>query len=206
MRKKLYIIIILALFSTHGLTAETTGQDILDRAASALSHSKSVKAIFSSDVDGVKSTGSIIIQGDKFHISSADFSTWYDGRTQWTYSPASKEVNITEPTPQELTQVNPFIIISNIRKAYNARLLKATTPGTTQVELTPKDTRYADIRKAVITFNNKTDFPLLIILDMASGVKMNINIKSITKGNILLPSTFTFDKKHFPGVEIVDLR
>lgn len=197
------LILISTLLLLGQLSASAAG--ILDRAAEAFSTSKSLKASFTSVVNGEKNSGTITLQGDKFHLSSKPFSTWYDGTTQWTYVTSSNEVNVTEPTPDELAQVNPFVIISNLRKGYNPASLKSAA-GTSTIQLTPKDSRHADIRKAVITFNNSTAFPTRIVLDTASGEKIDITVISITKGKQLPASTFVFNPKNFPRVEIVDLR
>lgn len=177
----------------------------LDRAASVFNGSKSIKASFTTTIDGTSSTGTITIQGDKFRISSKDFSTWYDGKDQWTYSSASNEVNITSPTPEELAQINPFVIISTLKNAYNSIETKSK-PGFIKVTLTPKDSRHADIKKVEIVFNEKTSMPSHIDLNMSTGSKIGIIINSISQGNILPASTFIFNKKELPGVEIIDLR
>lgn len=205
-RKILSLLLCLTLSLSAGMRAAGDGsQQILDRAAAVFNGSKSLKATFTTGADGSTLSGTITLQGDKFRISSREYSTWYDGKTQWTYLASSNEVNVTEPTPDELTQMNPFIIVSTLRKAYNSTKLKSPA-GTSKVRLTPKDPRHADIRSAEITFNDKTSLPTHIILDMAAGSKVDIKINSTTKGNILPLSTFIFNKKEFPGVEVIDLR
>lgn len=205
-RSILSLLLCFVMSLSAGLHAAGDGsQQILERAAAAFNGSKSIKASFSTRADGSTLAGTITLQGDKFRISSKEYSTWYDGKTQWTYLASSNEVNVTEPTPDELTQMNPFIIVSTLRKAYNSTKLKSLA-GTSKVLLTPKDPRHADIKKAEITFNDKTSMPTHVILYMASGSKIEILINSITKGNILPLSTFIFNKKELPGVEVIDLR
>ena len=148
--------------------------------------------------------GTIVTSGDKFHISSPQLSTWYDGRTQWTYSPSSNEVNITEPTAEELQQVNPFAIISAFRRAYKGTLLKSPA-GTHTVQLLPLDKK-ASIRKAVVTFDAKTLYPTLIRLTTDNNAILSIKVTNVVAGKKYPLSTFVFAKKKYPGAEIIDLR
>ena len=104
------LLLFITLLAGGVARADDASRTILDRAAAAFNGSKSIKATFSTDIDGSTTTGTITIQGDKFHISSKEYSTWYDGKTQWSYSSASNEVNITEPTPEELTEINQMCI------------------------------------------------------------------------------------------------
>lgn len=204
-RKISLLLLFITLLAGGVARADDASRTILDRAAAAFNGSKSIKATFSTDIDGSTTTGTITIQGDKFHISSKEYSTWYDGKTQWSYSSASNEVNITEPTPEELTEINPFVIISSLRKSYNSTKMKSPA-GFSKVMLTPKSSAHSDIKKAEIVFNDKTYMPSQVILEMSAGSRINIVIKSIAKGNILPASTFIFNKKSLPGAEVIDLR
>lgn len=206
MIRKISLLLFLIILLAGGVSrADDASRQILDRAAAVFNGSKSIKAAFSTDIDGTTTPGIVTIQGDKFHISSKEYSTWYDGKTQWSYSSASNEVNITEPTPEELTEINPFVIISSLRKSYNSTKVKSPA-GFSKVMLTPKSSAHADIKKAEIVFNDKTSLPTQVILEMSTGSRINIIIKSIAKGNILPASTFIFNKKKLPGAEVIDLR
>ncbi|MCM1093297.1 MAG: outer-membrane lipoprotein carrier protein LolA [Lachnospiraceae bacterium] len=205
-RKISFLLLLISLFAGGVSRADSnSSRQILDRAAAVFNGSKSIKAEFSTDVDGTTTAGTITIQGDKFRISSKEYSTWYDGKTQWSYSSAANEVNITEPTPEELTEINPFVIISSLRKSYNSAKVKSPA-GFSKIMLIPKSTSHADIKKAEITFNDKTSMPTQVTLEMSAGSRVNIVIKSIVKGNILPASTFIFNKKELPGAEVIDLR
>ena len=107
------------------LAAAESATAILDKAAAQARSAKSLKATYTITADGHSQSGTLTIAGDRFIISSPQVSSWYDGKTQWTYSTQTGEVNITEPTPEELQQVNPFAIISSFRKLYIATLLIA---------------------------------------------------------------------------------
>lgn len=73
---------------------------ILDQTAETFRRSGGVSAGFmlnhySNKVIDGKSAGSIQLQGDKFVLTAGGITTWFDGRTQWSYVAANGEVNVT---------------------------------------------------------------------------------------------------------------
>ena len=82
-------------------------QDILDRTATAFRQAGGIQADFTvqtyakSILQG-SSTGVIRLKGEKFLLNADGVKTWFDGRTQWSYVTNSDEVNISEPSPEEL--------------------------------------------------------------------------------------------------------
>lgn len=201
--QKLLLMLMILLAPIAG--AAKTATEVLDAAAKRFQSVKSLTATYDMISGGQTSTGVLAISGEKFHLSSNDMSSWYDGTTQWTYSAASNEVNITSPTPEELAQVNPFVIISSLRKAYNSRLVSSSSTTNT-VELTPIKKRGAAISKAVIDFSASTSFPTVIKLTTDGGETMTIRVKSIKTGTNYPASTFVFNKKQYPKAALIDLR
>ena len=194
----LFIMLIISTFSSFAITAN----EILANAANKYVNSKSISASFNINDNGSNS-GTITTAGDKFIISTSQLSTWFDGKTQWSYSSTANEVNISEPTAEELQQINPFAIIGSFRNNYNAKLLDKNNGY--KISLTPKKTN-PTINDIVITFNPTTYFPSLIVITTKNNNKATIKVKSISAGNALPASTFTFNATKYPGVEIIDLR
>lgn len=198
------IALFLSLLMTVAAAYAVTAESVINTAANRYQRLKSLSANYSLRSGSESTKGMIITSGDKFHITSGQMITWYDGRTQWSYSPSTNEVNISEPTPEELQQVNPFAIINAFRKAYKGTLL-ASPAGTYKIQLLPIDRR-ASIRKAVITLNAKTFYPSTILLTMDNNMTVNISVKNIKTGQNYPASTFIFNKRKYPRVTIVDLR
>lgn len=202
MTKRTILSLLLSIIAVSVMAV--TADDVLTAAADKYRQIKTLSASYSIKSGNESATGTIVTSGDKFHITSPQLTTWYDGRTQWTYSPSSGEVNITEPTPEELQQVNPFAIISAFRKAYKGTLLKSV-PGIHKIQLLPVDKKAA-IRKAIITFDTKTHYPTLIQLTTDNNTTATIKVSGIVAGKKYPASTFMFDKRKYPQAEIVDLR
>lgn len=196
------ITVIISIASSTTMNA-ITANDILEKASDKFTNSKSISATFSLIDNGISSLGNITIASGKFFISTPQLSTWFDGKTQWTYSSEINEVNVCEPTQEELQQINPFALIFNFRTNYNAKLLSKN--NCYKISLTPKLTKQS-IKDIEITFNSSTHLPSLIILTTKDNHKTTIKIKSITVGKSLPASTFVFNASNYPGVEIIDLR
>lgn len=186
------------------IAAADNASQTLDKAAAKLRSAKSVTASYTLSTSQGSSAGTLTLAGDKFAMNSSQVNIWYDGKTQWTYVSADNEVNVTEPTAQELQQINPFIIINTFRQNYSARTI-SKAKNAQKITLTAKNSK-ADIRSATVTVNPATLLPSEISLKMASGQTATIRISSIKIGNALPLSAFRFPAKKYPKAEIIDLR
>lgn len=203
--KKILFTLCLFLGMAVSMTAAESATALLDRAANHYRVAKSITAGYTMSADGSATAGSITVSGTRFYISSPDMTVWYDGKTQWSYSPAINEVNITEPTAEELQQVNPFAIIQAFRRAYKAGYVGKANGVTRQVQLTALNPR-DEIRKAIVTMNTSTLFPASIVLTMTGNKTITIKVSSARVGATLPMSTFRFEKKKAPKAQVVDLR
>ncbi len=132
-------------------------------------------------------------------------TTWFDGKTQRTNMPSAKEVNITTPTADELQQVNPFAVVNRFDKQYNVAFDGAAVGKTRRLRLTSK-TPKSDISTVIVTLDTSTLFPTQIkVIDRRRQVT-EILVTKTAVGGALPEATFRFDKKAYPGVEVVDLR
>lgn len=201
--KRLLFILSLLLYVLSG-TAARAESSMLDRCATKIKSAPSLYVTYTVTADGHTADGHLVIQGDMFSISSPGLRSWYDGKTQWTYSSQIGEVNIITPTPEEVRQINPLAIIKTFSTAYTTQQLKAPA-GKTAYRLKAKDSR-ADITSADITIDDKTLYPTRITLSMSNKQKVTLDIRSVSTGSRLPTDNFRFDKKRFPGVNVVDLR
>lgn len=195
-----YVLLITSSINAYAIDANSA----LNNVAKKFSSSKSISATFSLIDNGHSEYGTIILSGNKFVIKTKEVSTWFDGKTQWSYSSSINEVNISEPTATELQQINPFAIINNFKTAFNAKLLNSPK-GCYKILLTAKDGKQPT-KSVELTINSATNFPSLIVITAKNNSKATIKIKTINAGNKLPESTFKFNPKNYPGVEIIDLR
>lgn len=179
--------------------------DLLKRASNKIASSKSCDIAFSMSQPGSSvANGKMTISGNKFYINTMQLTTWFDGKTQWTLVKANKEVNVTTPSNEEISQSNPLTIINGFQKRFNTQSLKAPA-GQKVVKLTARS-KSDPISTAVVTLSAKTLLPSALLLTLSNRQTVSVKISSIKLGNALPQSTFTFNAKKHPGVEIIDLR
>lgn len=188
------------------LSAMATGNalEILDRAAAKFTSSPSISAAYNISVSGNKYSGRISFCGDRFSMTSPQILTWYDGKTQWSYNKEDNEVTVTEPTPDELSQINPFVIINSFRSNFTAKSLTAPK-GFVKLELKAKDPKN-EVQSAVVTLNEQSLMPTQIQLVTSSKQQITIILNSVTTGPAYNIKAFQFYAPNYPDVKIVDLR
>lgn len=196
MHKVLLSLIAALLSITTVNAANPQAYGLLRQAADKLRNAKSVSATCAINSDGHSTQARIIMSGRRFRIESPGYATWFDGRTQWTYSASTGEVTVTEPTAGELAESNPLSVIEAFTSAAG---------DTRRISMKARRSD-AEIISAEVTLNARTTLPVSIDLTYASGQKVAVSIEAISTGGALPSSTFTFDKAHYPGATINDLR
>jgi outer membrane lipoprotein-sorting protein len=141
---------------------------------------------------------------DKSTVSQEIIS---DGKSQWTYNKKDKEVELSDVDHSSDT-FNPAQIFTIYEKGY-----KYVYNGDEKVDgklcqvidLTPEDSSKPFFKVRLSVDKAKKQVYSAMIFDK-NGSRYNYVISSFTP-NVKVPeSTFTFDKKDHPGVELVDLR
>lgn len=198
----LFSTILLSIISLS-VTAAETAQSVLKHVITQMNGTP-VKAVFDINANGISQIGDITLAGKKFVITTSDLSTWYDGKTQWTLSKAVNEVNITEPTNEELAEINPLIILSSLSSRYNVEMA-GSTAGTYELLLVARD-KDSGIASARVKINSATWLPGEFTIHTSSGQQFNIRIISINNLKSVNNDIFIFNPKSYPGVETIDMR
>jgi outer membrane lipoprotein-sorting protein len=212
MKSRLFALILFA-----AITPAIPAQDaraILDKASGAYTKAGAVTASFTLDAKDAKAKntysydGKAYMKGDKFKIEIPDAITWFDGTTQWVYVKDTEEVNISNPTGEELQGISPSVLFSIYKKGYDLSYKgEKREAGKTlqQVELSPQK-KNADITKILVSVDKATSIFYKIILTDKAGIQNTLTIKSYQAGSNIPDATFTFNKKEYPNAGIVDLR
>lgn len=207
MKIRIYVIALvcaLTQMTMHAADATAPAAQVVRQAAEAMKKAPSLQAAFTASSGASAINGSILLAGNRFRLTTPDLTTWFDGKTQWAYSPAAGEVNISEPTAEELMQINPFAIIAGMQTDYTPRRLKSPA-GSDIIQLTPKAN--SEYRKIIVTFNTATKLPSEIAITTTDNSTTKISLRNISTGKKTPPaSAFRFSPEKYPGVEIVDLR
>lgn len=203
--KKLFFTIICAFFSLASLADNST--NIINKVVSNYKTQKGISATYTISTNQESSSGSIIMEGNKFYMKSKELVCWYDGKTQWSYSPMTEEVNISEPTNEELQMVNPYAIVSNFKNTFNSKQVKSPEAGFHVVLLTPKEKKSTDIASIEISVNFTTYLLNKIVFNLNDKTRLTIIVSNYKCRQSFESSTFTFNKSLVPnGTPIIDLR
>ena len=205
MRKYIFSVLI-ALLSLPVIAQQQQSQAkaVLDKTAEAFRKAGGVKAdfIIKSVTNGLvegSESGTIQLKGEKFVLKASEVITWFDGKTQWSYVVRNDEVNVSNPTQEELQQINPYTFLYMYQKGFSYKLGTVKTYGgkaVWEVILTAKDKKQ-DLER----------IPLYILLQQRDQQTRNeITVTGYQTRLNYADSIFSFDKKQYPNAEIIDLR
>lgn len=188
---------------------QSDAKDILDRVADAFRKENGIKLTFSVRAPEGNSNGSICLKDDRFLLETEGMTTWFDGRTQWSYLVSSDEVNVSEPTPEELQGINPYAWLSLYKKDYKLKVAKIgnASDNTTYKVVMTATKRDQDIQCIILYIEKRSFRPLrLSMVQRGSKDAVLVLINSYQTGKKYDDGLFVFDKQAYPTAEIIDLR
>lgn len=205
---KIHILLILFLSSFAGAMAQSNAEDYLNKVVEQLQQAKGITAEFTLQGEagsGLYMQGSLKMQGKKFYLETNDLTTWYDGKTMWSYAPAIGEVNITTPTLRELAEINPYCMLDNCKQSFSVKELASDIKGERRFLLTPTK-RNTSIAQVILTIATSTQAPISFEITGNNSGTVLVAVTQYNDKASLPPITFTFDAHRYPQANIVDLR
>jgi hypothetical protein len=198
--RKTAIIFIMTLICN--VIAAQSAKTVLDKTAAVVSNKDGVSAGFKiTDGQYGNLSGTIAVKGQKFQASTPQVNVWFDGKTLWTLMKSSDEVNVSNPTANELAAINPYNFINIYRSGYKYDM--KTVGKEFQVHLTATD-KSRKIQKMYINVNKSSYVPSQVKM-LRGGKWSTITISNFKKAS-LSDSQFRFNPKSYPDAEIIDLR
>ncbi|MBA4850815.1 outer membrane lipoprotein carrier protein LolA [Emticicia sp. BO119] len=187
---------------------------ILDQMSKKYQNMKSFSASFTygTESNNAKMTesykGDVTVKGAKFRLKMAGQEVFANGKDLYTYVKETNEVNITEFDPTMQEELSPTKIYTIYKKGYKYVFLEEVKEGSQfyeVVELSPED-KSSKIAKVQIKVNkNDKSVKSWKVWDK-SGKRTVFRVDKFMPNAPADDKIFTFDKKLYPGVEIVDLR
>jgi outer membrane lipoprotein-sorting protein len=217
--KKTIVFICLGLLTYPSIAQDNQAKSILDKVNAKNSGYKTIKANFKFTITGTindaqnAQTGSIMLKGDKYHITMANSEIVFDGKSVFTHLLKENEINITKPEPPKTEKgdfffSNPRDIFKIYNKDFKSRLIKEETTNnipTYEIDLFPIDLKmkYSRIRLH-INKNNLQILDIKVFLKDAS--QYSIEFSNFTPNGEISDSEFLFDTKKYPTAEVNDMR
>lgn len=153
--------------------------------------------------------GTLIVKSklNKYKIVLKGQELISDGKNQWTYLKADKEVQLSE-VDNSSDALNPAKLFTIYEKGFKSVYTNDTKlNGKTLhvIDLTPLDSKRSFFKVRLQIDKLSKQIMNAVIFDK-NGNRYTYTIKTFTP-NVKVPeSTFAFDSKLYPGVELVDLR
>ena len=203
MQRIIFSILSLVLISFSCYPQGNTADQILNKSVAAISSAKGMTASFSIGSNAGK--GELKISGKKFFVALPDAQVWYNGTNLYTYNKNSGETTLTNPTAEELAEVNPLEYVKNASKHYSAAFSLKKIPGKQVLDLTPKNNK-GQIKKITLTLRSSDYMPEKLVIEPKSGKSITISINNLKAVNSLNSSEFEYPASKFKNVELIDLR
>lgn len=203
MRIRLLILLLLGNLVAWGQTPKALLDEVVQRAFAE----GCVDIDFSVYMDNSNTQGHITVQGKQFVLETPGMKTWFDGKTQWTLVEENEEVNVSEPTDEELQALNPYAWMALYQQGYELKFGDTGVPEVRKVIMTTTIPR-EEMQSIVLLIHQKDLYPVRLSMASRGGldvVVINIDRYEVKKQS--LPETaFVFDKSKYPGIEVIDLR
>ncbi len=152
-------------------------------------------------------TGNLILSGAKYRLNIAGQEVICDGKTTWTYMKEAKEVQVNSVDANE-DGIKPAEIFTMYDKGFLIKFVNESQVGAKlmqNLELTPTDKSKAFFKIKLTVDKSAKQLVKSIIFDK-NGNRYTYVIKNFNANTAVSQSTFTYDAKKYPGVELVDLR
>ena len=200
--------------SSNPVLNDPEAKKILDAVSSKFKTYKSPQASFTYVIENAQGKalssqkGTVSMKGTKYRVTIPGMEIFSDGRTNWNYDKSANEVtikeidlNASEMTPQKLFTNfydKDFLYKLNGEKKLAGKVLQ-------EIELTPNN-KNRPYHKVYLMVDKATKTLYSARILEKSGNRYSYTINAFNPAASVADAQFIFDKKKFPGVEVVDLR
>lgn len=187
---------------------------ILDAVSGKFRTYKSPQAQFTYKVENAQGKalstkkGTVSMKGAKYRVSIPGMEIFSDGKTSWNYDKSANEVTVKDAdnssadlTPQKLFTNfydRDFLYKLNGEKKEAGRTLQ-------EIELTPTNKSRA-YHKVYVWVDKAAQTLYSARILEKGGNRYSYTVNSFKPSASVADAEFIFDKKKYPGVEVVDLR
>ncbi len=213
MKRIVSTVVLFLLVSTLWGQQSKQARKILDQTAEQIHSSGGVQVSFTvvttKDQRFVdKSNGLLFLQEDCFKLETPDLKSWFDGKTQWSYLLVNEEVNIINPTEEELESINPYRLLLSYKKGFSYAIGNTTNYKSKQVVevLLRSLKKDRDIESVVLYIDKTSHLPLYLKVRLQDRTETEITVKEYHLNKKYDRSYFQFDESKYPLVDVIDLR
>ena len=196
----LFAILPLIMFAQNDKEAERRVKTVVSELKQSVYEGRFTLLYYNAQAETTdKQLGDLTIKGDKFRMTLGANETKFDGRTQWVFVSEYNEVSITEPTKEELREINPLAMIEYY--VAKDKISQSDDGAINFYPTNPKESEYFRIELRL----NKTNLPSRLVIHQKNGDKITLIFDSLNKTKVS-DDCFVFDIVKYPNVEVNDLR
>jgi len=215
--KKMYALMAL-LFAFVAGEAQTKSdpeaKKVLDAVSAKFRTYRAPQAAFTYQVENAQGKvlssrkGTVNMKGNKYKVTMGSMEIFSDGRTSWNYDKSANEVTVSgvdlngsAMTPQKLFTNfydRDFLYKLNGEKKAGGKTVQ-------EIELTPTD-KTKPFHKVYVLVDKATKNIYSARFLEKNGNRYSYTVNSINPNAAVADAAFVFDKRKYPGVEVVDLR
>ena len=179
MKKIISLLLLTLTLGTLQAQNDSRAKEVLDKALATFNRKGGAEIAFtSSGTQGL--SGTICVKGNKFFLQTARMTTWYDGKTQWTY------------------------LKDSYKKGYSYRY-GGLSGNQHKIVLTPGKGQKSDLKSITLWIKNASYTPAKVLITDRNGQSTTIQVTRYTPKSFP-ESTFRFNAQAYPQAEIIDLR
>lgn len=152
--------------------------------------------------------GKLVSKGDKFKLEIANQTILSDGKTSWTILKEAKEVQVNDVTQND-DAITPTNIYTIYEKGFKSEFVGEETKGgvTLQnIKLYPLDVKKKSYHTIAVSIDKAKKQINTIKVFAKDGNDITYKVKKFVTNAAVPDSQFIFDKKSYPGYEVIDLR
>jgi outer membrane lipoprotein-sorting protein len=215
--KKLVTLSVISLFLVAFTTVENNppkeknaGKALLDKVVSKAKSYKNMVIDFKYAINNTaekinqESTGKVMLQGNKYHLSFMGVTKLFDGKKIYTIVPEDEEITVSNHDENDANAMSPNKIFTFFKKGFKFAMdIKQPMAGKTiqYVKLTPSSV--TDKRKEIlIGIDTKTNHIYNLIEVGKNGTRTTLTVSSFKFNQTLAKNQFTFVKAKYPNYYI----
>ena len=215
--KKLVTLSVIALFLVAFTTGENNppkeknaGEALLDKVVAKAKSYKNMVIDFkyainnSAEKINQESTGKVMLQGNKYHLTFMGVTKLFDGKKIYTIVPEDEEITVSNHDENDANAMSPNKIFTFFKKGFKFAMdIKQPMAGKTiqYVKLTPSSV--TDKRKEIlIGIDTKTNHIYNLIEIGKNGTRTTLTVSSFKFNQTLAKNQFTFVKAKYPNYYI----
>lgn len=210
----LMFVFITSLFAQKYQEVDPKAKEILDKLSVKTKAFTSMQADFTFTLENKQEKikdvqkGKIWIKGNKYKVDMNKATSFYDGKTMYSYIKDANEATITQPDPNDDNTLNPAKIFTIYEKGYKIRFISDKFEDNRtlyEIDLYPIDLKKEFSRITLKIDKTKNELYSLSRYGKDGNVYV-IVISNLLSNQVISDATFVFDKTKYPKVEVIDMR